>query len=248
MKIVKYLLLFLAINFDINVKAQGVVVAFDLSSIDECNLIVDSLERINYFDKCLQVNPNKAISEFYMYINYGEGCYARSDEYYELVYKGYKGYLVKSTRAGNGSYTAIIDIKTIAELVDRLNKTYAFDNALLINDSLAHNSFGAGYGNLKINLKFVDGEIIKRDYNFGSIRNYCVFLPELFKYYTDLFNRSFKPLDSSIASKLLIDYNSEIALNFLYDFQLGLPRLTPKGITLDEYIIPMWNNKKSGKH
>lgn len=247
MKIVKYLLLFLAINFDINVKAQGVVVSFDLSSINECNLIVDSLEKINYFDKCLQVNPNKAISEFYMYINYGRGCFVRSDEKFEFVFDGCNSYLIKSTWAGNGSYTTLTEKKTIIELVDKLNKTYAFDNVLLIKDSLAHNTTGAGNGNLIINLEFVDGEIIKRDYNFGEISNYCVFLPELFKFYTDLFNRSFKPLDSSIASKLFIDHNSEIAQNFLYDYKLGLPRLTPKGITLDQYIKPMWNNKKSGK-
>ncbi len=230
----KFLILILFTGLQ-TISAQELVTHNTVSPYHPCFQVLDSLERINYFVNCRQVSPGKSLREATILYHYSSGCVRNREINLELVYDGRTGYLVKSENYKDFQYKMFTNSAIMIELLQKMNRTYAFDSIFMLNVRSDVTVTGMGGGYLKFNLEFIDGERIIRKYDINGYNTYCAFYPSFLEYYKDLFSVDLKPLDYYTAVTLEHNYNSTISGSFFRKEVAGnkFPYLVPKGFHIN---------------
>lgn len=233
----KAISLILFILFDLTIFGQDHKTGINCGN-SHCSIIIDSLNRINYFNKAKQVNflelPTKFSFRFYK----DGGDFVNIPEFWEFYYSDNLGYIIAYNSQKEEQIFSFTDKHIINDIIEHLNVAFVLDSTLLVFNPTRSRYFADIYASIDLYLKYPNGMIISNSVSYGSITKYCNYLLDLLYYFESLNKLKFKKLDINSAYFLSVNYNSNIANNYISKLNQSLQKINPNypdNILIDQY-------------
>lgn len=153
----------------------------DLYRPKSCDEIIDSLVRAKYFINSKQISSFRGITNCSILLQRYWGCFVGESEEIEILYNGSVGYILHRENQWKPTYHKFTDSKPILDIVNIMNKTFAYDSTILIKNPNPIIMSGSGSFSLTIQFLLDNGEQINNNITGGG-DCYCTYLPYLIKY------------------------------------------------------------------